>query len=208
MTSIFVPEPVISLAIKPEDKKASDRMAKALNRFTKEDPTFRTHVDPESHETIIQGMGELHLDVYVERMKREYNAEVETGKPQVAYREAITQAVEFDYTHKKQTGGAGQYGRVIGSISSPQPRAPYEFVNEVKGGASRGNSSPPATRASGPAMRKGELIGFPDHRRPGRPERRRSPTTSTPPTSPSRWRPSAPSARSTARPSPRSSSRS
>ena len=114
MTSIFVPEPVISLAIKPVGQKASDKIAKALNRFVKEDPTFRAHVDPESHQTIIQGMGELHLDVYVERMKREYKVEVETGMPQIAYRETISQRVEFDYTHKKQTGGAGQYGRVIG----------------------------------------------------------------------------------------------
>ena len=91
-------------------------MAKALNRFTKEDPTFRSHVDPESNETIIQGMGELHLDVYLERMKREYRAEVQTGKPQVAYREAISQKVDFDYTHKKQTGGSGQYGRVVGAV--------------------------------------------------------------------------------------------
>ena len=160
MTSIYVPEPVISLAIKPVDKKAPDQMAKALNRFTKEDPTFRTHVDPESHETIIQGMGELHLDVYVERMKREYNAEVETGKPQVAYREAITQKVEFDYTHKKQTGGAGQYGRVIGIIE-PQSEAPYEFVNEVKGGRIPREFIPSCDKGFQAAMRKGELIGFP-----------------------------------------------
>ncbi len=87
---MYVPNPVISLAITPKDKKSADNMAKALNRFTKEDPTFQTFVDPESNETIIKGMGELHLDVYVERMKREYKAEVATGMPQVAYREAIT----------------------------------------------------------------------------------------------------------------------
>ena len=91
MSSMFVPNPVIDLSITPKDKKSSDQMAKALNRFTKEDPTFHCFVDPESNQTIIQGMGELHLEVYVERMKREYNCEVETGKPQVAYREAITQ---------------------------------------------------------------------------------------------------------------------
>ena len=114
MSSMHVPEPVISLAIAPKDNKAQVNMSKALGRFTKEDPTFRTHVDPESGETIIQGMGELHLDVYVERMKREYGAEVTVGQPQVAYRETITKQSEFDYLHKKQTGGSGQYGRVAG----------------------------------------------------------------------------------------------
>jgi elongation factor G len=160
MTSIYVPEPVISLAIKPIDNKALDKMAKALNRFTKEDPTFRTHVDPESHETIIQGMGELHLDVYVERMKREYNAEVETGKPQVAYREAISSRVEFDYTHKKQTGGAGQFGRVIGTIE-PMAEGNYEFVNEVKGGRIPREFISSCDKGFQAATKKGDLIGFP-----------------------------------------------
>ncbi|MCX6562295.1 MAG: elongation factor G [Candidatus Aminicenantes bacterium] len=160
MTSIYVPEPVISLSIKPKDKKALDKMAKALNRFTKEDPTFRTHVDPESHETIIQGMGELHLEVYVERMKREYNAEVETGKPQVAYREAIGQRVEFDYTHKKQTGGAGQFGRVIGTIE-PLAEGVYEFVNEVRGGRIPREFIPACDKGFQAAVKKGDLIGFP-----------------------------------------------
>jgi elongation factor G len=160
MTSIYVPEPVISLAIKPIDNKALDNMAKALNRFTKEDPTFRTHVDPESHETIIQGMGELHLDVYVERMKREYNAEVETGKPQVAYREAISTRVEFDYTHKKQTGGAGQFGRIIGTIE-PMAEGTYEFVNKIKGGRIPREFIPSCDKGFQAAMKKGDLIGFP-----------------------------------------------
>ena len=160
MTSIYVPEPVISLAIKPIDNKALNKMVKALNRFTKEDPTFRTHVDPESHETIIQGMGELHLDVYVERMKREYNAEVETGKPQVAYREAISTRVEFDYTHKKQTGGAGQFGRIIGTIE-PMAEGNYEFVNEIKGGRIPREFIPSCDKGFQAAMKKGDLIGFP-----------------------------------------------
>ena len=111
MTSMYVPEPVISLAVTPKDKKSADQMGKALNRFTKEDPTFRSYVDPESNQCIIQGMGELHLEVYIERMSREYKAEVETGMPQVAYRETITAKAEFNYTHRKQTGGSGQYGR-------------------------------------------------------------------------------------------------
>ncbi len=134
MTSMFVPDPVISLAIVPKDNKSQINMSKALNRFTKEDPTFRTHVDPETKETIIEGMGELHLEVYVERMKREYNSEVTTGNPRVAYRETITQRAEFNYTHKKQTGGAGQYGRVAGYME-PVADSDFLFVNEVSGGS-------------------------------------------------------------------------
>ncbi|MDD8015920.1 MAG: elongation factor G [Acidobacteriota bacterium] len=160
MTSIFVPEPVISLAIKPVGQKASDKIAKALNRFVKEDPTFRAHVDPESHQTIIQGMGELHLDVYVERMKREYKVEVETGMPQIAYRETISQRVEFDYTHKKQTGGAGQYGRVIGFME-PFAAGNFEFKNEVKGGHIPKDFIPACNKGFLAALKKGELAGFP-----------------------------------------------
>src|SRR5579872_176120 len=99
---MFVPAPVISLAVAPKDKAGQANFSKALNRFTKEDPTFRVHRDEESAQTIISGMGELHLEIYIERMKREYNCEVISGKPQVAYREAINQATPFDYTHKKQ----------------------------------------------------------------------------------------------------------
>jgi elongation factor G len=160
MTPIYVPDPVISLAISPLDNAAADRVAKALNRFTKEDPTFRTHVDPESNQTIIQGMGELHLDIYIERMKREYRAEVQTGMPQVAYREAISQRVEFDYTHKKQTGGAGQYARVIGHLE-PLPKGTYEFSNEVKGGRIPREFIPSCDKGFKAVLKKGPLIGFP-----------------------------------------------
>lgn len=160
MTSIYVPEPVISLAIAPVDKKSSDAMVKALQRFSKEDPTFRTYVDPESNQTIIQGMGELHLDVYIERMKLEYKAEVQTGMPEVAYREAISHRTEFDYTHKKQTGGAGQYGRVIGFIE-PLAKGNYEFVNEIKGGRIPKEYVSSCNKGFQSAMEKGRLIGFP-----------------------------------------------
>ncbi len=160
MTSIYVPDPVISLAIAPVDKKSSDAMVKALQRFSKEDPTFRTYVDPESNQTIIQGMGELHLDVYIERMKLEYKAEVQTGMPEVAYREAISQRTEFDYTHKKQTGGAGQYGRVIGFIE-PLAKDNYEFVNEIKGGRIPKEYISSCNKGFQSAMEKGRLIGFP-----------------------------------------------
>ncbi len=160
MTSMYVPAPVISLAIEPVDKKAADNMAKALNRFTKEDPTFRTYVDPESNQTIIQGMGELHLDVYVERMKREYKAEVTTGMPQVAYREAISKMADFNYTHKKQSGGSGQYGRVAGFIE-PLEEGHYEFVNQIKGGSIPTEYIPACDKGFQSSLEKGSLIGFP-----------------------------------------------
>jgi elongation factor G len=160
MTSMYIPAAVISLAIAPIDKKSADNMGKALNRFTKEDPTFRTHVDPESNQTIIEGMGELHLDVYVERMKREYKAEVETGQPQVAYREAIGQTADFNYTHKKQSGGSGQYGRVAGFIE-PLKEGNYEFENKIKGGAIPTEYIQACDKGFQSSLAKGSLIGHP-----------------------------------------------
>ena len=159
MTSIFIPHPVISLALKPLDSRSSDNMSKALNRFAKEDPTFRTYVDSESKQTIIQGMGELHLDVYIERMKREYKAQVESGMPQVAYREAISRKAEFDHVHKKQTGGAGQFARVAGSIEPAEED--YVFVNEIKGGRIPREFIPSCDKGFRAALTKGTLIGFP-----------------------------------------------
>ena len=161
MTSMFVPEPVISLAIEPVDKKSADQMGKALNRFTKEDPTFQTFVDPESNQTIIKGMGELHLEVYIERMKREYRCEVTTGMPQVAYREAITQRAEFSYTHKKQTGGSGQYGKVGGFVEPLTDGRNYEFVDMVKGGAIPKEFIPSCDKGFREAIKRGTLLGFP-----------------------------------------------
>ncbi len=167
LSSMYVPNPVISLAIKPLDKKAADNMGKALNRFTKEDPTFRSYVDPESNQTIIQGMGELHLEVYVERMKREYKAEVEIGQPEVAYREAITERAAFNYTHKKQTGGSGQYARVAGyieplaeAVEGEDPKD-YEFVDEIKGGTIPTEYIPSCDKGFQAAMKKGTQVGFP-----------------------------------------------
>ena len=160
MASMYVPEPVISLSIKPKDKQASMQMSKALNRFTKEDPTFRVHVDPESAETIIRGMGELHLEVYVERMRREYNCDVETGAPQVAYRESIGQKADFNYTHKKQSGGSGQYGRVAGFME-PIEDKDYEFVDAIKGGAIPNEFIPSCDKGFQRAMKEGSLIGAP-----------------------------------------------
>ncbi|MCL2720795.1 MAG: elongation factor G [Treponema sp.] len=160
MTSMFVPAPVISLAVTPKDKKSADQMAKALNRFTKEDPTFQTYVDAESNQTIIKGMGELHLEVYIERMRREYKCEVDTGAPQVAYREAITQKAEFNYTHRKQTGGSGQFGRVAGFME-PYADGDYEFVDMIKGGSIPTEYVPSCDKGFKEAVKKGSLIGFP-----------------------------------------------
>jgi elongation factor G len=161
MSAMHVPDPVIALAIKPKDKKSQDNMSKALGRFVREDPTFRAGVDSESGQTIISGMGELHLDVYVERMRREYACEVETGAPQVAYRETISQRADFNYVHKKQTGGAGQYGAVAGYVEPLTDGADFEFVNEVRGGAIPTEFIPSLEKGFRAMLPKGRLIGFP-----------------------------------------------
>jgi elongation factor G len=162
MTSMFVPKPVISLAIFPKDNKSQINMSKALNRFTKEDPTFRTHVDDETNETIIEGMGELHLEIYVERMKREYGTDVDTGKPRVAYRETITQRAEFNYTHKKQTGGSGQYGRVAGYMEPiTEGEDDFIFDNQVKGGAIPTQFIAACEKGFQQCLHKGPKLEFP-----------------------------------------------
>jgi len=160
MSSMHVPTPVISISLKPEDNKSSENMGKALNRFTKEDPTFQTYVDPESNDMVIKGMGELHLDVYLERMRREYNVKLETGVPQVAFRESISQATQFNYTHKKQTGGAGQFGRVAGIIE-PCHDGQFEFINEIKGGVIPSEFILACRKGFESCLEKGSLIGFP-----------------------------------------------
>jgi elongation factor G len=160
MTSMHVPNPVISLSIKPTSNKSLENMSKALNRFTKEDPTFQSFVDPESNETIIRGMGELHLDVYIERMKREYKVDLEAGAPQVAYRESISHAASFNYTHKKQTGGAGQFGKVEGTIE-PCHEEDFIFESKVKGGNIPIEYIPACEKGFRACLPKGDLIGFP-----------------------------------------------
>ncbi len=160
MSSMHVPAPVISLAIKPVDNKAQVNMSKALNRFSKEDPTFKTFVDHETSETIISGMGELHLEVYIERMKREYNAAVEVGAPRVAYRETISQRADFNYTHKKQTGGSGQFGRVAGYLE-PLEEGEYEFVDSIVGGVIPREYIPSCDKGFQKSMEKGTLTGSP-----------------------------------------------
>jgi elongation factor G len=163
MTSMFVPDAVISLAVAPKNRDAQANFSKALNRFTKEDPTFRVNRDEESGQTIIRGMGELHLEIYIERMRREYNCEVVAGKPQVAYRETISQKGEFAYTHKKQTGGSGQFARVCGYLE-PLPGdavQQYEFVDDIVGGSIPREFIPACDKGFQEAIKKGSLIGFP-----------------------------------------------
>jgi len=161
MSAMHVPDPVISLSIKVADQKTQANMSKALGRFVREDPTFRAGVDDESGETVISGMGELHLEVYVERMKREYGVEVDTGAPQVAYRETISQRADYSYVHKKQTGGSGQYGKVAGYVEPLTDGSDFEFVNEVRGGAIPTEYIPSVEKGFRQMMAKGRIIGFP-----------------------------------------------
>ena len=163
MSSMFVPDPVMSLAIAPKEQSAGGNFTKALQKFRKEDPTFFVHRDEESGQTIVSGMGELHLNIYVERMKREFNCEVGVGKPQVAYRETISRTVPYDYTHKKQTGGAGQFAKVVGQLESlgENPEKNYEFINKIVSGRIPKEYIPAVDKGFKAQMVKGPLIGFP-----------------------------------------------
>ena len=163
MTSMFVPNAVISMAIEPKERSVTGNFSKALQKFTREDPTFRVHRDEESAQTVISGMGELHLNIYIERMKREFKCEVNVGQPQVAYRETITKSVDYEYTHKKQTGGAGQFAKVIGTFH-PLPvdeEQQYEFINKITGGRIPREYIPAVDRGFQEQMQKGPLVGFP-----------------------------------------------
>ena len=159
MTSMFVPDPVISLSIKPQDNRDLSNFSKAMSRFQREDPTFRVHVDAESHETIISGMGELHLDIYVERIRREYKVACITGQPQVAFRETISEKVSFDHLLKKQTGGAGDYARVIGWMEPTGALEANEFVEQVTGGNISEKFLQACDKGFQASCQKGPLVG-------------------------------------------------
>ena len=159
MTSMFVPNAVIDMSIELVDRKASANLSKALNRFQKEDPTFRVNRDEESGQTLISGMGELHLEIYVERMKREYGVELTVGQPQVAYRESIAQEATFNYTHKKQTGGSGQFGKVSGRMVPIEEG--FEFESAISGGNIPKEYVPACEKGFAGCMTEGRLIGFP-----------------------------------------------
>lgn len=160
MSSMYVPDPVISLSVKPKDHKSEANMSKALNRFVKEDPTFTTGYNEETGETLISGMGELHLEIYLERMRREYSCDIATGEPRVAYRETITSRADFDYTHKKQTGGAGQFGRVVGYME-PAEEQWFEFDNKVTGGNIPTHFIPACEKGFVESMKKGPWMKYP-----------------------------------------------
>lgn len=163
MTSMFVAAPVIELAVSPKEKAGQVNFSKALNRFQKEDPTFQVKRDEDSGETLIRGMGELHLEIYVERIKREYNCEVVIGKPKVAYRETITQRAEYNYSHKKQTGGSGQFARVAGYIEPipAEENKDYEFVDAIVGGVISREYIPACDKGFAEQLKDGFIIDQP-----------------------------------------------
>jgi len=162
LESIFVADPVISLSVIPASNADQERMAKALSRFMKEDPTFRVSTDPQTGETIIAGMGELHLDIYAERMRREYRANITVGAPSVSYREAPTVEAKFDYRHKKQTGGAGQFAHVVGRLVPLPPggESTYEFEDNITSGRIPGEYIPAVNKGFQAALKKGPLAGY------------------------------------------------
>ncbi len=155
------PEPVIDIAVEPKSKADQEKMGLALQRLAAEDPSFRVKTDEESGQTIISGMGELHLDILVDRMKREFKVEANVGAPQVAYREAITRMVEHDYTHKKQSGGSGQFARIKFRIEPNEPGAGFSFASEVVGGNVPKEYVPGVQKGVESVMGAGPIIGFP-----------------------------------------------
>ncbi len=155
------PDPVISIAVSPKDKGGSEKMGIAIGKMVAEDPSFRVETDEDSGETILKGMGELHLDIKIDILKRTHGVDVEVGKPQVAYRETITQRVEDSYTHKKQSGGSGQFGKIDYVIEPNEPGSGYEFESKVTGGNVPREYWPAIEKAFGRMMEKGVLAGFP-----------------------------------------------
>ena len=163
LESMYVPSPVIRMAINPAQRGDGDKMSKALARFRKEDPTFRIMTDEESGETLIAGMGELHLEVYIERIRREYKVAVEVGAPKVSYREAPTRAADFDYKHKKQTGGSGQYAHIVGRLQlvGSDDELAFEFEEHIVGGRIPREYIPSVEKGFRSALSKGPVAGFP-----------------------------------------------
>ncbi|NWR20915.1 EFGM factor, partial [Emberiza fucata] len=161
MESIHIPDPVISVAMKPSNKNDLDKFSKGLGRFTREDPTFRVHFDEESKETIVSGMGELHLEIYAQRMEREYGCPCTMGKPKVSFRENISAPVPFEFTHKKQSGGAGQYGKVIGVLEPLEPEdfTKLEFEDRTIGTNIPKQFVPAVEKGFRDACEKGQLSG-------------------------------------------------
>ncbi len=155
------PEPVISIAVAPKDKAGNEKMGVAIGKMVQEDPSFRVMTDEESGETILMGMGELHLDIKIDILKRTHGVDVEVGKPQVAYRETITQRIEDTYTHKKQTGGSGQFGRIDYAIEPGEPNSGYVFESKVTGGNVPREYWPAVEKGFKQSMGEGVLAGYP-----------------------------------------------
>ncbi|HEY0033584.1 MAG TPA: elongation factor G, partial [Devosia sp.] len=158
---MIFPEPVIDISVEPKSKADQEKMGLALNRLAAEDPSFRVKTDEESGQTIISGMGELHLDILVDRMRREFKVEANIGQPQVAYRETITKSANVDYTHKKQSGGSGQFARVKLTVEPGEVGKGLEFVNAVVGGSVPKEYIPGVEKGVKSVMSAGPLIGFP-----------------------------------------------
>ena len=164
LENMFVPEPVIKMAINPLARDGADRLGKALQRFMKEDPTFRVSSDEETGEMVIAGMGELHLDIYVERIRREYKVEVEVGAPKVSYREAPTKPTDYNFKHKKQTGGSGQYAHIVGKmlpLPDDSEEEIFEFEDDVVGGRIPREYIPSVEKGFRDSLAKGPLAGYP-----------------------------------------------
>ena len=161
LESMVFPEPVISLSVEPKSKADQDKMGIALQKLAEEDPTFRTHTDEETGETIISGMGELHLDIIVDRMRREFKVEANIGAPQVAYRETFTQAADVEGKFVRQSGGRGQYGHVWIKFEPQEPGAGYEFVDAVVGGVVPREYIGSVDAGLKDALQNGQLSGFP-----------------------------------------------
>jgi elongation factor G len=161
LESIDFPAPVIQLAIEPKTKADQEKLGMAIAKLVQEDPTLKVSTDPDTGQTILAGMGELHLEIHVDRMQREFGVGANVGKPQVAYRETIRKTAEFDYTHKKQTGGAGQYARVKLRVEPLPPGGEFEFVNEIKGGAIPKEFIPAVEKGVTEALEHGIMAGYP-----------------------------------------------
>ena len=163
LESMFVPDPVIKIAVMPKSRGDGDKMSKALQRFRKEDPTFRVMTDEETNEILISGMGELHLEVYIERIRREYDVEIEVGAPKVSYRESPTREVEFNYKHKKQTGGSGQFAHIVGKLSPLESvgEDSFEFEEHIVGGRIPKQYIPAIEKGFRDILGKGPLAEYP-----------------------------------------------
>jgi elongation factor G len=163
LESMFVPEPVIKIAVNPLNRGDGDKMSKALQRFRKEDPTFRVETDDETNEILISGMGELHLDIYIERIRREYGVDIEVGAPKVSYRESPTKEIDFNYKHKKQTGGSGQYAHIVGKLMPIESTSEdsFEFEEKVVGGRIPKQFIPAVEKGFRDILGKGPVAEYP-----------------------------------------------